>query len=384
MFFKNISVLDYRNLSAVQVELSHGINVFLGNNGQGKTNFLESLYLLCKGKSFRPAKLEHFINYENPEKALMISSKVEINNSINELALSIENKKRRLFLNKKRTSAAKINQLCPVVLFSPESLDAIKTGPLARRNLVDELLYSHNPNSIQVILYYTKCLKNRNILLQQIKQSNGIHQSSSLNTLNSLDEQLIEYGARLTKLRLEALKALKPYIHTSYRNLTNSRDVEISVDYVISGESSIHKSSYEIKQHLQERLQQLRTNEMRVGSSLVGPHKHDIVFLVNQKDSRYYCSQGQQRALILSFKMAQIVYHKDLHIEWPILFLDDVLSELDTEKREHLIRFLNSGEGQTFITTTDFSLPRELTKQNIAVFQVQNGNIKRNAKFEPR
>lgn len=124
---------------------------------------------------------------------------------------------------------------------------------------------------------------------------------------------------------------------------------------------------------IQKRSLELRTAELQSGTSLIGPHKHDIKFLYGQNDSRFYCSQGQQRAIILSFKMAQIVYHRKAHGIYPVLMLDDVLSELDKTKRDALITFLHEIKTQIFVTTTDFELPTSFTLDQTQVFQVQNG-----------
>jgi DNA replication and repair protein RecF len=137
----------------------------------------------------------------------------------------------------------------------------------------------------------------------------------------------------------------------------------------------MQKSLEEINEMTHKRMMGLRDAEFATGASLVGPQKHDIIFLYGQKDSRFYCSQGQQRAIILSFKMAQIVYHRRVHGFYPALMLDDVLSELDESKRTALINFLHEINTQIFITTTDLSLPQSFALENYSVMEVKNGEV---------
>jgi DNA replication and repair protein RecF len=155
----------------------------------------------------------------------------------------------------------------------------------------------------------------------------------------------------------------------------SAKNVEISVDYLISGASAREFSRQQIYNALSIRLKELGAREIDVGHSLVGPHKHDVVFLYNGEDSRFFCSQGQQRALILSFKMAQIVYHYTVYQSSPILLLDDVLSELDHLKRANLVEFLKRVQSQIFITTTDIAFPHDFGDQSIAIYKLHDGRV---------
>ena len=175
--------------------------------------------------------------------------------------------------------------------------------------------------------------------------------------------------------RIEALARIKGDLNDNMQYISQT-NVEIFVDYVASDESFLGFSRSEIVEKLKKRASELRSAEVSSGSSLVGPHKHDILFLYNQKDSRFFCSQGQQRAIILSFKMAQIVYHRRVHGTYPILLLDDVLSELDSEKRFRLVEFLEKLETQIFITSTEIDSVENLNKENVKIKYLDNGIIK--------
>jgi DNA replication and repair protein RecF len=174
------------------------------------------------------------------------------------------------------------------------------------------------------------------------------------------------------------LQEIGPLFSDIFTQITTekSSSVDISVAYVAKGEDG-PKNVDEIRNTLRKNLEQKWQTEMASGLSLYGPHKHDVVFYFDKKDSRHYCSQGQQRALILAFKFTQILYHRLIYGYYPILILDDVLSELDNEKKLFLINFLKTNEAQTFLTTTDLdNLQNFLENQEISVFSVKNGAIK--------
>ena len=203
--------------------------------------------------------------------------------------------------------------------------------------------------------------------------------NQTLALLESLEPSFLRLASQLTYARLQALKALLPEFNAAMRDISRPSEtdsnVEISVEYRASGENLMQKSIEEVHEMLHKRIIELRDAEMASGASLVGPQKHDIIFLYGQKDSRFYCSQGQQRAIILSFKMAQIVNHRRVHGFYPALMLDDVLSELDEGKRTALINFLHEINTQIFITTTDLNLPQSFALESFAVMEVKNGAL---------
>jgi DNA replication and repair protein RecF len=197
--------------------------------------------------------------------------------------------------------------------------------------------------------------------------------------LDSLNPSFFQLSVELTWRRLQAVKAISgDFLYSCQKLFPEQPNVDISVEYSFSEKIVNDFSREKIEKLIYDRMQQLRTAEISTGSSLVGPHKHQIKFLYNQNDSRFFCSQGQQRALILAFKMAQIVYHRKAYRSDPVLFLDDVLSELDEVRRQALIGFLAACEAQVFVTTTDFNLPEslalELGKRDCKVIDMNGRN----------
>ena len=372
MIFERLRLVNFRNYRDVVVSFSPRVNVFLGENGQGKTNLLEAMYMISQGDSFRYSDNSTMINSNNQE--ALIQALVSQNDLRYKLKMDLSKSRKVLTLNDKRVNSADIRKIFASVVFSPESLSSIKEGSDHRRDLVDELLITFDRRNVDLIADYRKALKTRNKILKN--HLVGLQDRiTTENLLESLQPQFVRLGADLTYNRIAALNGLSKEFNSAMQYISGNSDVDISVEYVISDHNGLKFSRDEVQFHLEKRLRELHDAELSSGSSLVGPHKHDIVFLYGQKDSRFFCSQGQQRAIILSFKMAQIVYHRKAHGTYPVLMLDDVLSELDKAKREALITFLHEINTQIFVTTTDFTLPEFFSLDQISVMRIKDGHV---------
>lgn len=372
MRFKNIEIRNFRNFEFLKLNLSAGLNIFLGDNGQGKTNLLESLYLLSNQDSFRYGDNQVFIKDGSSES--LIKSNVSDSGLDHEIKLHLEKSKKTFYLNQKKITKNHHLKNAESVIFSPESLSSIKEGSDFRRRLVDEAMISVHPNIYQVISDFRKAHKTRNRVLSDYKD--GLRpKNQTMDVLESLNPIFFKLSAQVIELRIQTLHKLLNDINIAMQNISNNASVDISVEYVASGENLFDSTIAKMRENLLKRAAELREAELSAGTSLVGPQKHEINFLYNQKDSRFFCSQGQQRAIILSFKMAQIVYHKKSHSEYPVLMLDDVLSELDRDKRESLIKFLHEIKTQIFITSTDLALPESFELEESLVVCVKSGQI---------
>ena len=370
--FQSLLLKNFRNFDEVSVPLSPQINIFLGNNGQGKTNLLEALYLISNGDSFRYADNENFLKKgfnESFLKARAVSADLDF-----DLELTILKSRKNHLLNKKRVTGSELSKKFPSVVFSPESLSAIKDGADQRRQLIDEILVSFRPANADLIGDFKKALKTRNRILKNYVSGESDRKQTEL-LMESLFPSFLKLSTDLTWQRLEALRAIHGDVNNAMQYVvgSDSQIVDISVEYVASSENLMPLSREEVEKRLRKRFNELFDAELASGASLVGPQRHDVVFLYNENDSRFYCSQGQQRALILSFKMAQIVYHRKLHGIYPMLMLDDVMSELDSLRRDSLTRFLSEIKTQIFITTIDFTLPISLKSEDCVVFRVREG-----------
>ncbi len=372
MIFERVRLRNFRNFSEVDAEFSPRINVFMGENGQGKTNLLEALYLISQGDSFRYVDNSILIHHAHQE--AFIGAKITQKDLHYQLKLQILKSKKNIFLNEKKVSSVDVRKIFSSVVFSPESLASIKEGADYRRALVDDLLTTFDKKYAALVFDFRKVLKTRNRVLKTFSEAQA-SQPSILLLLESLNPSFVRLATDLTFARVQALQGLHKDFNNAMQYISGSTHVDISVEYLISGENALHFSRSEIEERIQKRQIELLAAELSSGVTLVGPHKHDLRFLYGQKDSRFYCSQGQQRAIILSFKMAQIVYHRKVHGVYPVLMLDDVLSELDHAKRTALITFFQEINTQIFVTTTDFKLPDSFTLDKIAVLNIHEGKL---------
>ena len=374
MHFHSLKVAQFRNIRRFEGRLSPSVNIFLGENGQGKTNLLEALYVLGKGQSFRPVQTDSFLP-RGMEDSLgpysFVGAEIADRETQRKLEFKQQDSRKSWILDGKKVSRGTVTKTFPMVLFSPESLSSIKDGPEQRRLLLDEALCTHNPQKSPLLLQYKKVLRSRNRVLKELKKTEGPI-TSHLDVLDSLSEPFIDAAAALSLQRIEVLKALEPYFKQAMLFI-QGKDLALESRYLISETSAMQWDRAKIEQSLRKRMTELSSAERQSGISLVGPHKHDVRFLLKGEDSRFFGSQGQQRAIILSFKMAQIMYHYQAYGQYPVLFLDDVLSELDEQKRSHLVSFLSDIQAQIFLTTTDLNF--NWGEKHLSVFNVDDGQI---------
>lgn len=371
MYFKNLFVSSFRNVENLSLNLSERLNIFVGQNGQGKTNLIEAIYLLLEGESFRYSNNETLIRYEQPFaflKADLVNENLDYH-----FKLQILPAKKHLIINEKNTSFEKHN-LPSVILFSPESLSIIKENSEERRNLADQLLAQKHIRNKILLKEFKRTLRTRNKILKDISQEK-MNFSLGIETLRSLNPIYLKQATEITYLRISELTSIKQEVEISLNQINKGQQNNFDFYYMISDKNCAFLNFAEIQENLKKRMEELESAETKTGTTLVGPQKHDVIFLYNGKDSRYFCSQGQQRSIILAFKMAQIVYHHRVHGYYPVLLLDDVLSELDLSKQSSLIETLNQTETQTFVTTTDVALLSKLSITNTRVFSIENGQL---------
>ena len=371
MIIKSLSVVNFRNFESAEINFNERLNIVIGENGQGKTNIIEAIYLLAERESFRYSKNENLIQLGKPQAA--IHSCFFNGNLDYKVSLKISSNKKDFLVNEKSMAANKIPKFS-VVLFSPESLNVIKESSDERRKLVDQFIEQILVNGTDIISDYKKVLKTRNKLLKDIAEEK-INYQLGLDTLESINTIFLKRAAEVTNLRINALNEIKPEVEAALNKINPTGTAKFDFNYIISEKNHKNSDLEMIIEALRNRMKELEFAEIKSGVSLVGPQKHDVIFLYNGNDSRFYCSQGQQRSIILAYKMAQIVYHQRIHGFYPLLLLDDVLSELDLLKQESLISTLNQTETQTFVTTTDVLLLSKLSMNRASVFKIQNGQV---------
>ena len=378
MKLESLRLKNFRSYVDLSVDFpsSSNVVVFYGSNGQGKTNLIEAFYLLLRGESFRPATTGSFLRHSEAgvAPASVLEARIRQENLVHQIKLALTPGKKVLTRNGQSTTGVALTRQFPLVLFSPESLSAVKEGPDLRRQLLDEVILTHTAANARTLRDFRRALKTRNRILRDAQKAKTPRREVDA-LLDSLDPSYLPLAAELTVARLSALEALQNDFCAATRAVLQRNDVDISVDYLINSKNAREWSRSDILTAMHNRTQELRERELASGVTLVGPHKHDIQILFSGKDSRFFCSQGQQRALILSFKMAQILYHYRSYQEYPFLLLDDVVSELDPIRRTNLVRFLKDIPAQIFMTTTDLSFSTDFGDRRLNVFRIEKGMV---------
>lgn len=372
MQLNTLALKNFRNISENFLRLSPSLNIFIGDNGQGKTNFIEAIHLLIEGESFRYSDYSTLIQFG--ESQAFIKAAIQNNDLEYQILIKLLGNKKETHLNDKKTT--KVDQyLPPVVLFSPESLSVIKESADERRKLLDSLIKTSVKNGQQLLHEFKKALRTRNKILKDISEEK-ISREMGLQTLESINQIYFSLAGQLTHLRIKCLDDIKPYVQEALVKIdAKNPSVTFDYSYEISDQKIVENSEELLINIMKKRAQDLLPAELSAGLSLVGPQKHDVIFLYSGNDSRFFSSQGQQRSIILAFKMAQIVYHYKVNGFYPVLLLDDVLSELDQTKQSSLILALNEIQTQTFLTSTDIEVLKKLNIDRSTVFNVQNGFV---------
>lgn len=368
---RQLRLYHFRNFEEARIDFIDGANVFVGYNGQGKSNILEAIYLLFTGESFRSAHPKHLVQHGFTESS--IAAMVGDRDQTDKVLVKIQEGRKSLFLNDKKTTRRQLLERQPVTLFSPESLNAIKGPPDERRRLIDELSLFVHPAKEKTFSDFRRILRTRNQVLRDGKAEKRTR-AETLRLLGALEESFLSLATEVTALRTSALSNLEDPINTAMHQISQGFP-KIGFRYLISERDSLRLSHEEIHNLMRKRMAELQPAELATGASLVGPQKHDLIFLFGENDSRFYCSQGQQRSLILAFKLAQIVYHRRALGKTPILLLDDVLSELDGDKRKSFVELIKNMEAQIVITTTEFDLPQVFDSVRCVVKRVQGGRV---------
>lgn len=357
MYIRSLELKNYRNYEELALSFSPGINLFHGDNAQGKTNILESIYMSGTSKSHRGSKDKELIRFGEEEAHIrLILNKKEVNHRID------------LHLKKRKTKGIAIDGIpirkssdllgmLNIIFFSPEDLSIIKNGPGERRRFLDMELCQLQKIYMFHLTQYNRILKQRNQLLSQIA-----FQDKLLDTLDVWDAQLVQYGASVIEKRKEFIEELNAIIARIHKKLTGGRE-EIVVTY----ENQVDADDF------LSQLKKRRDMDLKYKNTGVGPHRDDIKFMVNGIDVRTYGSQGQQRTAALSLKLAEIELVRQKTNDEPILLLDDVLSELDSNRKGYLLEGIKGI--QTFITCTGLE---EFVGSRLEIdkmFYVENGKI---------
>ncbi|WP_018923296.1 DNA replication/repair protein RecF [Salsuginibacillus kocurii] len=370
MYIESLHLKQFRNYKQLSINFEDTVNVIVGENAQGKTNLMEAIYLLALAKSHRTSKDKELMNWE--EKQAMISGHVEKRTGPLSLEVILSSRGKRVKVNElEQRKLSEYIGAMNVVMFAPEDLNLVKGGPIMRRRFIDMELGQTSPVYLHDLAMYNRILKQRNQLL---KDWQGSPNDPGM-MLEVMNDQLAEAAAKVVHRRLRFLSSLEKWASELHAGI--SRDAEsLELGYVPTAEVSDDTDMPTMVKAYQDSLLNKREQERRRGTSLVGPHREDLVLKVNERNVQTYGSQGQQRTAALALKLAEIELIGEEIGDYPILLLDDVLSELDTHRRSHLLNTIQ-GKVQTFVTSTSVEGIEHQTLSKATVFEVANGAIER-------
>lgn len=357
MIITSIQLENFRNYQSLKLKFDSGTNIFYGDNAQGKTNILESVYLCGTTKSHKGSKDRDLIRFGQEESHLRM--KLRKNESQYKIDMHLKkNKTKGIAINGVPIrKASELFGIANFVFFSPEDLNIIKNGPGERRRFVDLELSQLSNLYLHHLSNYNKIVNQRNKLLKET----GFH-PEYLDTLEIWDEQMLLYGKRIIEERQKFVDRLNALIYDIHRKLSGGRE-ELSIQY----EKNVGAEEFE------EKLKKNRDRDLKCKMTMIGPHRDDLGFSIRNVDIRKFGSQGQQRTAALSLKLAEIELVKRETRDTPVLLLDDVLSELDSGRQHYLLDSIH--DIQTLITCTGIDDFIENQFQINKVFHVVDGAV---------
>jgi DNA replication and repair protein RecF len=352
MFLQNIRLKNFRNHCDSYLEFGEKTNVILGENGEGKTNLLEAISYISLTKSFYASgdAVVVLIGSEIFEIEASILTDNKISNKVH-IGYNEKTGEKVYNLNKKRMEPfSSIIGKFPLVFLSPDNSNITFGGPSERRKFLDLVISQSNLPYFEVLSEYRKVVRHRNKILSDLK----ISRSFSFELLEAWNEQLIKLGSKLINKRNEFINEFKDYIFASYQDLVNTEEVP-SIEYAPSFELDVDISLESISEKFKSQLASQTNNEMRLGTTLVGPHRDEVIFKLNDLDLRSFASQGQHKTFLVALKIGEFFYLKERCKEKPLFLLDDVFAELDEQRSKHLLKLIES-LSQTFITSTNYEI----------------------------
>lgn len=373
MYLESAVFENFRNIDSFNFYFEKGINIFYGNNAQGKTNVLEGIYLFAGGKSFRHAKERDMICFEKENARISLSYVTSERQNKMEMRLSRGLKKQMFKNGVKILKASEFIGNFKAVLFFPDHLGIVKNEPAIRRNFIDSAISQISPSYLANLMEYSKILEQRNALLK-----NYMNYGASFDmTFAILSEKLAVCAAKITAVRAKYLANLGNIVNVCLNDMTGSAE-HVSLDYITSISAREGEELFDVAENEARYRKSLSANiekEKILGVTLSGAHKDDFEIKLNGRAAKLFCSQGQQRSIALAMKLAEGEIAREKSGEMPVFLFDDVLSELDSERKNYILSKLS--DRQVIITScaeSDFdrSIANSASAQKV---YVENGTF---------
>ena len=353
MYIEKIRLQNFRNYENLEIDLNKNINIIYGENAQGKTNIIESIFLCAFGKSFRTSKEKEMIKF-NEEKSL-IEAFYQKKDRDGKIKIELGNKKQISLNGIKIKKLSELLGNINIVIFTPEDINILRDGPVKRRRFLDMMIGQLRPNYVYNLNMYTKTIEQRNNYLRQIKEENKPEEM-----LEIWDEKLAEYGEKVYIYRKEFIEKIYNKINEIHGNITDNKET-LKIEFI---------SNCDNKEKYLKLLKERRKLDIIKGFTTKGIHRDDFVIYINGKEVNIYGSQGQNKTVVLSLKIAELnVIYEEIG-EYPILLLDDFMSELDEVRRKN---FLNNIKNTQVILTCTEKI--DLPEIEYNLYNIRKGEI---------
>ena len=378
MFLKKIKLINFRNYDACEVDFSGKKVVLVGKNAQGKTNLLESIYFLATLSSFRAGHDSEMIKH-GTDTAFLGAELIKSDTDI-ELSVVINPPKQKLIKvnGLKKTSYAQYLGHLVVVNFGVSDLLLLRGNPSDRRKWLDDAIGQVYPAYKDRLKKYEKIKTQRNNLLKEFKGCFRLDEIQE-NSLSVWDDQLSVSGSNIIHLRQKYLKEIQGIANLKHKNISlEEEDLVIEYNSTVSGDFNTRPDEIlppeKILEMFQETIKEKRGEELARAQTVVGPHRDDVSFYINNVESKSFASQGQQRTIVLALKLSELDFVQNIIGESPVLLLDDVLAELDKTRQNYLLNAIKD-ETQTIITTTDISGFKEKFLEDMVIYNIESGKV---------
>ena len=382
MRLTHLSLHNFRNYVRLDLDLEPGVTLLVGDNAQGKTNLLEAIFYLATSRSPHAGTDREVVNWLTTQQEPLPYTRLmgQVARGGGELSIEItlvqqENNsdryRKQIRLNRVAKRAMDLLGQLNVVLFLPQDIDLVSGSPSGRRRYLDVTLCQVEATYCRALSRYNQILSQRNALLRDLRDRG----SGSPEQMAFWDGQLVEHGARLVAGRRDAVESLDALARQVHRELTAAEE-RLQVSYEPSLGIAEGQTERQIEGAFRDQLAALRQREMAAGMTLVGPHRDDVRFLIDDVDAGVYGSRGQQRTIALALKLAEVEFMHRRTGDYPVLLLDDVLSELDAQRRAFLMHALESGPQQSILTTTDLNALPNAFLQRCRLWRVEMGRLK--------
>lgn len=384
MLLKKLKLTNFRNYTNFDQELNNQKTIIIGQNAQGKSNILEAINILATSQSDRAERDSELIFWDK-EYALIFADietkeRTDLDLPLLEIALQINsNGRRKLKINgatKKAPQADLVGNFF-AVMFSCDDLYLIKGSPGIRRKWLDSILFQLDPKYHKTILSYQKSVTQKNALLKQAQEI-GLSKRELKDQVEVWNEQIINLGSEIIFTRINFIEEIEPIAKSFLINISkHTESLNMVYKSTIFTQDKAEESKTKIKKVFKDTIEASFDEELARGQCVIGPHRDDLIFLINNKEAKSFASQGQQRSIVLTIKLSELNIIENRTGETPVLLLDDVFAELDESRQDFLLHNLPENI-QTFLTTTHISDIQKEFLRGAQLLEVKNGHIVEN------